>query len=161
MFENIPFITRADKIDSVGLVQELCGDEFAHGQNQVLRSFADLEARLRFTSDKTPAKPQCFVVKVKGFWADEYSVKDAPAQDAVIPVYIYALTSGASYKVAYSSRFIPSYKSAGYYTEIANGPSAEKQSGGLLLRRSSYSSDLLSILRHLQASVGLEVFEVL
>ena len=143
----------------VAKVEEYCGDEMAHGQNQALSSLSELRNRLSFSEEKT-RKPQCFLVDCTGFWEEDLSnnwklTKVLSAEELAstrIPLYIYALKEGSGYKVAFSSRYFPEFtqNDFGYYTEILGAlsthPVKNDISVSFMMKSATYSSDLLSIL---------------
>lgn len=165
MFEILSKIIKpAIPAGVIGQLEQLCGDEMYHGQNQALSSMEELVTRLSFSEEKS-RKPVCFVVDCTGFWESELSrhwtISKIASQEELeatrIPVYIYALKEGAGYKVAYSSRYLAGFenKDYGYYSEVLSDLAVHSVdadiSSSLMLKRATYSSDLLSIIRHYES----------
>lgn len=164
MFEFMDKILKpATRQSVVAQLEEQCGDELSHGQNQVLSSMAELEDRLSFSDEKERA-PVCFAIDCTGFWeqdlARHWTISQIASEEQLsntrIPVYIYALHEGASYKVAFSSRYLPEFKNKRYeyYSEVLAdlGVHAAKADVELafMFKSSTYSSDILTILRGME-----------
>ena len=149
------------------LISELCGDDFEHGQAQVSSTLAQLESSLSYKEDEGKNQKMCFMLQARGFWAHTLEalpfarIDEATAALTDIPVYVYVLEEGASYKVAISSRYLHNFfeEKFSYYTGVLSGLDLQPVNTGTCLSKSMYSSDLLSILSSNYANC--KVFKVL
>lgn len=171
---QLPFVTKATTSEVYEKIEEIFGDQFAHGKNQAAVSWPEFEKRLSYVENKEPQQPTCFLIHAPGFWEPELSDRTNLVKKhcleiakATLPLYVYALKQGASYKVAISSRFLPEFFSQekgnnwDYYKDLLSELSNLECSQNLsLFYRSTYSCDLISMLK-VYKNAGYGVYKVL